>query len=550
MLPTRLPAAPSGLLALCAALAAPAAGQPIPADAALRVDAVFAAWDSTTTPGCAVAASVDGLTVLSRAYGMADLEHGIPNRTGTIFEGGSLSKQITAATVVLLALDGRLDLDGDIRRWVPEVPEYGHVITLRHLLNHTSGLRDWGSVASVSGWPREERSHTHAHALEIIARQRALNFVPGTEYSYSNTGYTLLTLAAERAGGAPLRELSERLVFAPVGMRDTQWRDDYRRIVPGRSSAYRGGPGFWEIDRPIEHVYGNGGLLTTVHDLLLWNRALDERRFGPDFHREMHRTGVLTDGSGIVYASGLRVEDFAGVPSVTHTGATAGYRAFLGRYPEQRLSVAMLCNASNVPTGGSGGAVARVLLGGAATEPPVPDGVAVPEGTLRGYAGLYREPVTGEPMEWSLEDGVLVMDGRTALIPLSATTFATGPGDTRYVVGPGEGGRPTVREEGWAHMGRTFEPVEAWTPDATFRSRVAGAWWSPEAATTLQVEDDGGHLVLRRAPDWERSLQPLYPGAFDAGGWIVRVLPGADGGDELSVSLGRVYDMRFRRDGG
>jgi CubicO group peptidase (beta-lactamase class C family) len=237
-------------------------------------DRIFARWHSTSTPGCAVAAEVEGQPALSRAYGMADLEHGIPNRPETIFEAGSVSKQFTAAAVVLLALEGKLALDDDVRRYLPELPDYGRTVTVRHLMNHTSGLRDWGSVAAVSGWGRGERTHTHAHVLDILARQRALNYAPGAEYSYTNSGYNLMAVIVDRVSGMPFAEFSRVRIFEPLGLADTQWRDDYRRIVPGRAAAFAAdGEGF-TIDRPIEHVHGNGGLLTTVRDLLRWDRAL------------------------------------------------------------------------------------------------------------------------------------------------------------------------------------------------------------------------------------------------------------------------------------
>jgi CubicO group peptidase (beta-lactamase class C family) len=167
-----------------------------PLGAPAGLDGIFADWDSPSTPGCAVGAERGGELVLSRAWGMADLEHGIANSPATIFEAGSVSKQFTAAAVVLLALDGALSLDDDVRGYVPELPDYGQTITIRHLLHHTSGLRDWGSVASLSGWGRGERSHTHDHVLDILARQSALNYEPGESYSYTNSGYNLLAMIA------------------------------------------------------------------------------------------------------------------------------------------------------------------------------------------------------------------------------------------------------------------------------------------------------------------------------------------------------------------
>ena len=532
-----------------ACLTSAAASAQVPPDAAHQVDAVFERWDSVTTPGCAVGVRQHGLTVLERAYGMADLEHGIPNTTETRFEGGSVSKQFTAAAVVLLALDGRLSLDDDIRDHVPEVPDYGHVVTLRRLMTHTSGLRDWGSVAGISGWGRGERTHDHDWVLDIVSRQSALNFVPGHEYSYSNTGFNLLAIVVSRVSGMPFAEFSRERIFEPLGLHDTEWRDDYRRLVSGRSTAYRltDGGTRWEIDRPIEDVHGNGGILTTVADLGEWNEALGDGRLGgPEFLRMMHETGVLNDGSRIEYAGGLVVGDFMGVPSVTHTGSTAGYRAFLGRYPEQDLSVAMICNASNVPTGGTGGAIARVYLGDAVTEVPRPDYRAAARPGDARYAGLYHDPVTGDTRELTFDEGVL-RDGSTPLLRLDERTFQVGASDGRYVFDAGSG-RVGFEHESWEYTHQRWEPVDPWTPSASDLQAFPGTYHSADAETTYEVAVVDGGLVVRQRPGIARALTPMYRDAFRMDGMTVRFRRDGDGAVEaLSLSLGRVYDMRFPR---
>src|SRR5688500_10291675 len=211
---------------------------------------------------------------------MADLEHDAPNKSDMIFEAGSVSKQFTAAAVLLLAAEGKLSLDDPARKYVPELPDYGVPLTIRHMLTHTSGLRDWGELAAIAGWPRTTRAHTHAHALDIISRQKALNFPPGTEYSYSNSGYNLAAMIVARLSGKSFADFSRERIFEPLGMTRTSWRDDHTRIVKHRAIAYAQTGDRFRINMPFEDVHGNGGLLTTVGDLLKWNENFVEPKVG------------------------------------------------------------------------------------------------------------------------------------------------------------------------------------------------------------------------------------------------------------------------------
>lgn len=540
---------------LLSTLPSPAQAQTA-ADAATTVDEIFAAWNGDSSAGCAVGVTRHGETVLERAYGMSDLEHGIPNDPETIFEGGSVSKQFTAAAVVLLALDGVLSLEDDIRTYVPELPDYGTPITLHHLMTHTSGLRDWGSVAAISGWGRGERSHDHDDVVDILSRQTALNFEPGHEYSYSNSGYNLLAIVVDRVSESSFADFSRDRIFEPLGMTSTQWRANYRQIVPGRSTAYRRTGAGWEIDRPIEYVHGNGGILTTVGDLGRWNQALEDGGpWGDHFLELMHTQGTLNDGSRIAYAGGLMVGELGGVASVTHTGSTAGYRAFLGRYPEQGLSVAMLCNASNVATGGTGRRIAEAFLGNAVQHPPQPNYAAESTGfDLRPYTGSYREPVTGSPVALQLRDGVLrARTGTgasvTALLPESAIRFRIGTSD-RYYVFDRDGDQVTgfTLEDGESYD-RHYDRVMPWNPTPEQLAELRGTYESEDAETTFVVDVTDGELTIWQRPADVRGAIPLYRDAFILGnGSIVRFRrDGAGRPTALSLSLGRVYDMRFAR---
>ena len=390
--------------------------QPAPTPAA-KVDAFFSRWDSTATPGCAVGAAIKGEEVLAKGYGMADLEHDAVISADTIFEAGSVSKQFTAAAVLLLVREGRLSLDDPIRKHFPELPASVEPVTIRHMLQHTSGLRDWGEIAALSGWPRTTRAYTHAHVFDILTRQTALNFAPGTDWSYSNSGYNLAAMLVARVGGEPFADFTRKRLFEPLGMRRTSWRDDRTRVVKGRATAYDENRSTFQTLMPFENVHGNGGLLTTVGDLLRWNRYLFAGRIADAaFAAEQQDTGTLADGRDHGYGMGLFLGTCnKGLREVYHGGATAAYRAFLTHFPDHDVSVAVLCNAGSASAERYAHQVAEVYLGDALRPEPMPAAVEVPAATLDAVAGMYRHVKRGVPMVVEREGaGLKVMQRPTA----------------------------------------------------------------------------------------------------------------------------------------
>ncbi len=331
-------------LLVVALLAPPLAAQSI----AVRADSIFGTWASDGAPGCAIAVDHGDTAIYRGAFGLAELEYRIPNTDTTIFEAGSVSKQFTAASVLLLEARGLLSLDDTIQKWFPEIPEYAAPITLRHLMLHTSGLRDWGSVMSLAGWPRWTTSYGQDDALAVIARQRGLNHLTGTEFSYTNSGYNLLAILVERVSGQSFGEFMAQEFFRPLGMSHTSWRSDYTRIVPGRAQAYARAAGAWHLDMPFENAVGNGGLLTTVQDLLTWTHALHAGALGrPDVSKQMMTSGTFNDGTQVGYGGGLFLRPLRGVPSVNHSGSTAGYQTMLAAFPDQHYMAAILCNRAD-----------------------------------------------------------------------------------------------------------------------------------------------------------------------------------------------------------
>ncbi len=523
-------------------LAAPAQAQ---TDPGVRLDSLFARWNSPESPGCAVAVAKNGQTVLARAYGSANLEHGIANTPGTVFEAGSVSKQFTAAAIVLLARQGKLSLDDDVRRHVPEVPDYGTPITLRHLLNHTSGLRDWGSVMQLAGWPRSTRIYTHAHTLDVVSRQTSLNFTPGAEYSYSNTGYNLLAMIVERVSGVSLSEFTRRELFQPLGMTKTEWRDDFTRTVRGRASAYTWSDSAWHLHMPFENVYGNGGLLTTVEDLLRWNQALDSGTIaGLD---TMETRGVLNNGRTIEYALGLSVGQLRGVREVSHSGATAGYRAYLARYPEAGISVALLCNAGNTNPELATRAAGLFMADRFRPDPAPPAAVPVEAAELERRAGLYRNVRTGAPLRLVMAEGKLRSGGGTEIIPIGPGVFSFGPSATRLEFVDGPPMRPRMVYPDGDTV--TYEPAAPADTSAANLAAYAGEYRSDEAEATYTAAVVNGRVVLRMRPDITIPLAAAYADTFTGpGGSIIRFVRGADGRVQaFSIGVERVRELRFDR---
>ena len=325
-------------------LAGPPQGSPAATES--RIDALFAPWADPGGPGCAVSVMEGGDIVLARGYGAANLEYGIPITPASVFHVASVSKQFTALAVALLADEGRLSWDDDIRRHVPELPDYGVPITLRHLAQHTSGIRDQWSLLQMAGWRWGGDVITQGDVLDLLTRQAALHFRPGTEHLYSNSGYTLLAVAVERVSGQSLRAFTDERIFGPLGMARTTFRDDHTLLVRDRAYAYEAdGAGGYRLSIPDFAVVGASSLFTTVEDLARWNRNFRRGEVGGrDAVRRIQETTTLAGGAQVSYAYGLVHGTHRGRRTVGHGGTDAGYRSEFLRFPEEDLAVAVLCN--------------------------------------------------------------------------------------------------------------------------------------------------------------------------------------------------------------
>lgn len=442
---------------LAAALAAPLArAQPpkVNVDSSThgRVDAIFAQWNRTDSPGCAVGVYRGGVIEYARGYGMGNLELGVALSPHSLFDIGSTSKQFTAMSIMLLARDGKLSLDDDIHKFIPELPNYGKTITVRHILTHTSGIRDYLTLWGLAGVDDADLT-TDDDALALIARQRELNFAPGEQWLYSNSGFFLASVIVKRVSGKTLARFAAERIFAPLGMTHTRFNDDHMAIIPDRATGYTPrDSGGWATAMSNFEQTGDGAVQTSIEDLQRWDENFYTGTVGgTETLASMQKPAVLNDGKQQTYALGLTVDRYRGLRTVSHGGSWAGYRAELLRFPDQHLSVSCLCNLARTNPSLLARRVAEVYLGGQMTpaadasvtaagrrRPTAPATSWSPNaGDLARYAGRYESPELETTYTFSVENGTLILHRRrsapVALTPASSDTFTAEGISYRFV---------------------------------------------------------------------------------------------------------------------
>lgn len=529
-----------------------------------RVDRLFAEWGTPGSPGCVLGVIRDGKLIYARGYGLANLEYNLPLTPKSVLNIASVSKQFTAASILLLAQRGALSLDDDIRKYVPEIPAYNaEPITIRHLLNHTSGIRDWYdlmNLASPIGDLSVGRPIEDADMLAVIARQKETNFPPGSEYSYSNSGYSLLSVIVKRTSGKTLREFAEANIFAPLGMSHTHFHDDYGMVVPLRAPGYGARNNGFRKAPEINDPPGPTGLYTSVEDLLLWDQNFYHKKVGGQaLQDELHRVGVLTSGEKLDHGSGLVLSEYRGLGTVSFDGAWTGYRSFLLRFPQQSFSVVCLCNVSSARPGRVSYRVADEYLGELMTALPergaVPAGVVLTEAELKQRAGIYRNVRTQEVRRIDLTDGTLVVGARkltamdanrfigsTTLPPYEVTFQSVGAAPGVRMVEKAGGGKPT-----------TYERMQASTLSVGELAAYAGNYYSEELDAVYEIAADKDLLSVTvrpgRAPLF--MARPTYRDAFmNSVGLMPQFVFERDAGGRVFAfrfQLGSVRSIRFVR---
>jgi CubicO group peptidase (beta-lactamase class C family) len=454
------------------------------------------------------------------------VEQGVGIDAETVFEVGSLSKQFTATAILLLAQDGKVTLDDDVRKYVPELPDYtldgskksGRAITLRDLLEHTSGLRDYSWLLQLAGYEDSDLT-TESDALWLITHQRALNFPVGTRHAYSNSGYVLLALVVKKVAGMTLAAFAKQRIFDPLGMMASLFLEDRTRVVRHRALAYETGAEGPVLAMSGRQQSGDGGLMTSVADLARWDANFYVPKVGGAAWREtMRSAGKLDDGAPISYAMGLELGATNGVPFERHDGERAGFHSAMIRFPTERLAIAVLCNVAESDAMSLATAVASALLPklavteqGGSADRPAPEQANVAASELGPALGRYVDPVSFEVRTLSLDGAALKLgfsvNGHSprTLDVRDARHFSIHGGAAEYEFVPAAGSTPARLLRVTGGRTQTFERFERGRANPAALTEYAGRYWSDELPRDAAIVVDEG--CLRLVP-WGRSPGP------------------------------------------
>ena len=479
-------------------LAAPAYAQ----DRTAEIDKIFS-FATPASPGCAVGISQPDKSVVGRAYGLANVEQMTPLSQRSLFDIGSTQKQFTAAAVLLLVEDGKLSLADDIRKHLPQLPDYGRTVTIDHLLTHTAGIRDWTGLLPFAPEGTD--------VLTLIQRQRGLNFVPGEEWSYSNSGYELAKAIVARVSGMSFTEFTRKRLFEPLGMTSSAYVPDILQAGANAALGYEKDGAGWKPFMRLGTNRGGGAIVSTTEDLLRWSDALASGKLGRFVTDKMHEPATLKSGRVLAYARGLFIERNRGRRMVWHSGGAAGFSSVLSRFPDHGLSVAVLCNFDPVSATALGARVADLYLPPVDSQAVVAGPVAASGVDVTSRAGLYFDEGTGEPLRLVVNGGRVTIANGPPLVAVSAERFRPQRASLSFrsqddfelsFDGPDQ---MAIRSmEGQTTRYRRAQP---WTPTAADLQTVDGLYESKELGTVFEVITGANALTMRIEGSADRSLE-------------------------------------------
>jgi CubicO group peptidase (beta-lactamase class C family) len=529
-----------------------------------KVDALFAQWSKPDSPGCALAVIKDGQIIYKRGYGMANLDHGIPISSVSVFNIASVSKQFTAMSIALLAKQGKLSLDDDIRKYVPELPQYQSPVTIRNLIHQTSGIREYSHLMLAAGTRFQDAPD--GDVFKILTLQKELNFKPGEEYFYSNSNYFLLAQIVKSASGKALREFAEENIFKPLGMVNTGFHTDSTEVIKNRVTGYssrEGGPFFIEVVNSY-HV-GDGGLFTTIDDLFLWDQNFYANRLsgGTELIQQFLTPGTVNNGGKTDYAFGIDVETYKGLKTLGHDGVYYGFNAAIVRFPEERFSVICLCNLMSIQARRLTRRVADIYLANEFKESPqsgsriaLPElkAVQVPEKELAAVAGSYFDAANNNFRRLYVKNGKLIYSRGTSeseLAPLGNNRFFMLGTPDRVEISF-KSPRPAAPLQMFTVIlgvgASTHDPVESATYTAAQLAEFTGTYYSSEIDATYNILLQGDKLAVRRKNvDGETPMLGQFADTFSAAGTgNIRFTRNRDNQvTGFLLNTGRVRKLRF-----
>jgi CubicO group peptidase (beta-lactamase class C family) len=514
-------------VAAAAAVIAPVRAQTPAVASAKAVDDILSGYDEPGMPGCAVGVVQNGALVLSRAYGLADVENNVPISADTRFDIGSMSKQFLAMAILMLTSDGKIDLDADIHTYVSELPHYRWKITLRHLLHHTSGLKDYDQLLQVAGWADGDVKSV-GDVLWIIERQSELAFHPGTRYSYSDSNYFLLGLIAQRVTGESADKLLDEMIFRPLGMNQTSLRTNHWTLIPHKAWPYRVVSGKAQLFMNAEEPLGDGGVFTTLADLALWERNFDDGRVGGmKVLHEMQQVEPLIDGTANDYAAGLYVRRYRGQRLIEHSGASYGSVAEKLRFPDRNLSVAVLCNRRDGPYVEISNRLADLYLGLHSPDAETVSSGLATKAQLERFAGVYFSDAAADGILLQARDGALYDAGSDGLYhQTGALTFKSAPDgtfcrcSTTYTFqlksdGSVEGFSASRASGSVENRNITDRYLRMPPGNPLALSEIAGEYISDELATSWCILRKDNSLSVRRRGLPDRAVSLVWKDAVD-----------------------------------
>ena len=523
-----------------------------------KVDKIFASWNKPDTPGCALAIIKDGEIIYKRGYGMADLENNVPITPQSVFYIGSVSKQFVTMCVALLIQEGKLSLDDDVREYIPELHDYGILITIRNLIHHTSGIRDYLTLEDIAGIPFG--FYHKEDVLDLIVRQKELNFHPGDEHLYSNSGYFLLSVIIHRASGKTLRQYAQEKIFKPLGMHSSRFHDNYTELIKNRASGYLSeGGGIYKNFVSTFDCVGSGGLFTSVEDLYLWDQNYYHHKVGgKEVFDLMHTVGTLNNGIKLDYAFALEIKPYKGLKTVIHGGALGGYKSALFRFPEHNFSVICLSNISSFDPSFLSYRVADVYLAEFYTEdkekPAKIQTVELSREILTDRIGSYIRFESGEKIRVSLkEEGLYVtLQNRDyPLAPLSEFEFIVQNTSRRLSLRFEQQKSDTplllhVYEVG--KRPRTYTSSNTEAPNNKQLSEYQGQFHSEELQVTFEIRLEEGKLRFVHKKASQVPFKPLYMDFFQIGSLRVHFVRNEEKKiTGFFLDAGRVKNLRFTK---